>query len=283
MALENDFARDAVFPSWFANRVQDFVSALKPELILAPMTPDPVTAHILGITVSPAGPAALAAVNIAGRWRFNTVPVNRAHPGGAAGNYSIWAVAADNDIDNTPQPHTDHTVYTFDVRITDGSDPTGFDIFEEIGTLHWTGASIDNLLMLVGQVNPSQLPDGTIASLGSDVQQVGRFLGGIVLGIKDDVVDRDKIGTTIQTVHRAVADIPASNVVTISGSAHDWPEGFDDVNYRTFVSVTCVNGFVVAKITAGKSPGNAGSIQLFNIMNVAATGVSIDLLGIKDS
>lgn len=99
------------------------------------------------VQVTAAAAVGAAVVVIQGRWRWVEATVTRAHPGGAAGSYDIFVVAADNKIDSTPAPGTDDTNYAFDLRVLKaGETPTivkgTLDIFRKIGSCEWSGTEI---------------------------------------------------------------------------------------------------------------------------------------------
>jgi hypothetical protein len=176
------FDRDDVFPSFFANRLQDFLSGLESRLALRIASPNTVSVQ------ATSDADGMRAVSIDGRWRYNTATVTRA-VSGAVGLYTVWATAAENDIDNTPQPFTDNTNYSFGLAVTAGSAapsavPGSVDIWRELGTLWWDGARIVELTQKVGVRTPRAgdlvaapyvidsghpAPSGTIVVQGQDV------------------------------------------------------------------------------------------------------------------
>jgi hypothetical protein len=107
------FVRDDVLPSFWANAIQRFLSTYA-ALDITKATDNSI--EIVGGTDEDA-----SVLGIDGKWRWNEVTVSRAHPGGAAGIYDIFAVTKANDIENAPQPFTDNTVYSYSLRIV----PTG--------------------------------------------------------------------------------------------------------------------------------------------------------------
>lgn len=140
--------RDEILPSWFVNRLQDKVAPFTNlRLRLASGTSIDVPAG--------AGDAACV-VNIAGNWRFVEADVPpKAHPGGAAGVYTIFVTAKAQHVVNMPNPNTDLTDYSFGLAIVpDGSTPTivagTVDIFRAVGVLSWSGTKITSLRALVG-------------------------------------------------------------------------------------------------------------------------------------
>lgn len=136
----NPFARDDVFPSWFVNSVQRLLSLAA--FNFAVTKQDATHIHV----EAGADPLA-AAVSIQGRWRWNEATVSRAHPGGAAGTYDIFAVSKANKIDTSPAPGTDDTDYSFELRIVEAAHTPPIeagvvDIFRKVGSLQWSGTEI---------------------------------------------------------------------------------------------------------------------------------------------
>lgn len=106
------------------------------------------------VQVTASAAVGAAVVGIQGRWRWMEATVSRAHPGGSAGSYDIFVVAADNKIDSTPAPGTDNTNYAFDLRVLKaGETPTivkgTLDIFRKIGSCEWSGTEITRVDQVV--------------------------------------------------------------------------------------------------------------------------------------
>lgn len=184
-----DFPREGIFPSWFANRIQDFLSAAHTDLRVTLKDADT-------IQVVPDPELGIAAIALQGRWRFNTATVQRDHPGGAKGTYIVWAVGEDNDIDDTPKPHTDHTDYAFDLRITSGANPSGsgVTIFEKIAELDWSGTEIEALRQTHGSVTGPMLADNALPdTASSDVEWKREPGGGYLLQLKANVVGANEL------------------------------------------------------------------------------------------
>lgn len=158
------FPRDSILPSFWANRIQDFVSSILTFRL------EQATANSIRV---PAGPEDEAvSIPIERRWRFVEVDVTRAHPGGAAGTYSVWVTAEENDIVNAPDPFTDNTNYAFALAITaEGVPPAGVpgsvDIWREVGSLEWDGAAITDVTQTYGVIPPevTQAELDTVAAL----------------------------------------------------------------------------------------------------------------------
>jgi hypothetical protein len=182
------FDRDDVFPSWFANAIQNVISGLKTDLRLD-------LNSATAVEVDPQEPAGLAAAIIQGRWRFNTAIETRSHPGGAAGTYDVWAVATDNVITNTPDPHTDETDYGFTLRITPtGVDPsgTGVEIFEKIGEVTWNGSAITALEQLPGRIYGAQI-DESAFTVDTPIRRTRQADGSYLLDIADNTIPGAKL------------------------------------------------------------------------------------------
>lgn len=137
------FVRNDLLPSWWANAVQKFLSGLSGNVVATKINDTTVEVW--------AGADEDAAVlTVDGRWRWRETPVQRAHPGGAAGVYVLWATAADNSVNSTPLPGTDHTVYAFDLAITSGAAPGGVALARKIANVIWDGVKITGVNMLLG-------------------------------------------------------------------------------------------------------------------------------------
>jgi hypothetical protein len=162
VALNFPFKRNDVFPSFFANRIQDFLSGTETNLRIS-------LKNTTTIEVIPDPELGLACIALQGRWRFIEGTIERAHPGGAKGTYVIWAVGVDTDVDNSPDPFTDHTLYAWDLRITSGADPAlGADgIFEKIGEIDWSGAAIEAIRQTHGDTTGAMLDDDAFLDSGN--------------------------------------------------------------------------------------------------------------------
>lgn len=91
--------------------------------LLSPATPNLVVRLATGSTTTvevpvPAEDPQVGCV-VDGRWRWITATQSRAHPGGAAGDFDLWAVAAANEyVPGAPEVgETDNTFYGFELRI----------------------------------------------------------------------------------------------------------------------------------------------------------------------
>lgn len=189
MAENTAFARESIYPSYFANRIQDFLSAARTDLRVS-------LKSSTDIQIVPDDELGLAAIAIEGRWRWVEETISRSHPGGAKGTYSVWAVATDNDVDNTPKPFSDHTDYDFDLRITNGIDPsgTGVVIFEKIAEIDWSGTEIEAIRQSHGSVTGAMLEDGALPSKSaSDVEWTRQPGGGYLLQLKANSVGASEL------------------------------------------------------------------------------------------
>jgi hypothetical protein len=189
MARYYPFNREDIFPSFFANRIQDFLATARTDLRFTDVTATKVA-------VIPDPDLGVAGISIDGRWRFNDATVERSHPGGAKGTYTVWAVALDNDVDNSPDPFTDHTDYAFDLRITNGEDPSGagVEIFQKIGEIDWSGAAIEAIRQTFGSVTGPQLADGALASEApSDITWTRAAGGGLLANFKANSVGANEL------------------------------------------------------------------------------------------
>lgn len=160
MIRQENFARDEILPSWFMNRLQDRLAALTQiRLSQANATTMQVIANSNDESAS---------LNIAGNWRFIEGTVQRAHPGGAAGTYLIFATAKTQSIVNAPDTNTDLTDYSFRLAIVaDGSTPTlvpgVVDIFRRVGSLVWSGTAITSWQQEVGAAGATGPAGGDLA------------------------------------------------------------------------------------------------------------------------
>jgi|SRR5919106_792768 microcystin-dependent protein len=149
------FARDEVFPSYFPNAVQAFLSTVVSQLRLRPVNATTIEA------VASAGDG-LAAIGIDGNLRYREATVQRSHPGGVAGTYDVFVTATEDDIRATPAPFSDFTNYAFDLGIvaSGGSPPIvpgTVDVHRKVGELQWSGTAITELRQLVG-VDDATMP-----------------------------------------------------------------------------------------------------------------------------
>lgn len=199
MSQNHPFSREEVFPSWFANRIQDYLSASQMDIPLSLKT-------TTAVQVVPDANIGIAAVNIEGRWRFITTTIERAHPGGAAGTYVVWAVAEDNSVTNSPAVFTDHTNYAFELRITSGAAPTGSGIAvtTKIGEVDWSGTVITALRITRGAITGARIANGALSNSGS-LEWTREAGGGLIPTIKPALIQELMPTATIAATARSTA------------------------------------------------------------------------------
>lgn len=186
MTLLHEFKREERYPSYFVNRLQDFISASRTDLRLT-------RKNNTEVEVAPAEPYGIAAIDLQGLWRFRETAVARAHPGGIAGTYVVWAVGTKQKIAEVPKPFTDETDYKFDLRITAGPNPegAGVEVFEKIGEIDWDGAKITALRQTYNAVSGQMIQDGALSSeaaAGSDITWTREPNGAWVPALKANSV-----------------------------------------------------------------------------------------------
>jgi hypothetical protein len=147
VARERTFSRGEVFPSYIVNTVLDSIGSIAQSFRLS-------LASATSVQVVAGAGDETAVLAIDGVLRFRTSTVTRAHPGGAAASFNVYATAAAQNVVNTPDPNTDATVRTFDLAITLGvATPTivpgTVDVFRLVGTGVWNGSAITSLSPLV--------------------------------------------------------------------------------------------------------------------------------------
>lgn len=206
------FKRNDVFPSFFANRIQDFLSAAETNLRIT-------RKNATTIEIVPDAELGIAAVALEGRWRFIEETISRAHPGGVKGTYFIWAVALDSDVDNTPDPFTDHTVYAFDLRITSGVNPSGegVEVFEKIGEIDWSGAAIEAIRQTHGSVTGPMIAPGALSNEG-DLSWKQEPNGAWVPDLKAKVVTTTEVADTLKPSAGAAAGTEALRALGATSS-----------------------------------------------------------------
>lgn len=182
MTLLHEFKREERLPSYFANRLQDFLSAARTDLRLTRKSATEVE-------VAPVEPYGIAAIDLQGLWRFRETPVVRAHPGGEAGTYIVWAVGTKQKVVEAPKPFTDETDYKFDLRITSGADPSGagVEVFEKIGEIAWSGSEITALAQTYNAVTGPMIQAGALSNNG-DISWARDANGAWVSQLKAGVV-----------------------------------------------------------------------------------------------
>jgi hypothetical protein len=147
----------------------------------------------------PAGPDdEQVAVSIDGRYRFIDAPINRVHPGGAAGTYDLSVTAPDNDPVTKKPPGAD---YSFALAITaEGVAPAGVDLHRVIRKIQWDGAAITRIDRLDGEgparhaashaangsdpVTPAAIGAATAADLAAAVEGEAAARAGADAGLQ---------------------------------------------------------------------------------------------------
>lgn len=143
MLQEHQFARTEVLPSWFENALQSLLS-------VAAFGFQIVQLDNTHIEVPASADEGAAVLSVGGKWRWIEATLTYAHPGGAAGNYPIFATCVDNNIVNTPQAYTDDTNYAFALQIlAPGATPNivaGIvDFYRQVGVAVWDGTKITQI------------------------------------------------------------------------------------------------------------------------------------------
>lgn len=185
---QEDFARDEILPSWWANRIQDRIAAARFRLRRVSAT---TIEAVAGANDEASG------LNVQGQWRFRETNVQRAHPGGAAGTYLVFVTAKAQAISNSPLPNTDNTDYAFDLAIVaDGTTPAivagTVDVYRRVGRLTWDGAAITSLVQEVGSVGGAQLDDDVFAA-GGDLVATRQPGGGFLLTAADNLATQAEL------------------------------------------------------------------------------------------
>lgn len=249
MSKAHAFARDEVFPSYFINALQELVSSGQLDFRLSKK--DDTT-----IQVVPSSAFEIAGINIDGRYRWVVAAVERIHPGGARGTYTIWATATDDDIDDVPDPATDHTDRSFALAITDGRDPTA-DIFVEVGELDWSGAAITALRQSYTSTTGAMIEDGALSD-GGDLTWTQEPGGGWVPNINARTISATEIADSLKPSAGAAAGTEALRALgrTASTAAAGDDARLSDTRVPTDGSVT------LAKIAAAIIDAAAGTASL---------------------
>lgn len=260
MLEENVFARENVFPSWFANAVQKFLSTAAPSFQIT---------RASGTTIQVVAGAGVeaAVISINGNWRWNEATVNRAHPGGAAGTWDIYAVAAANSIVNVPAVGTDATVRTFALRIVEaGKTPPieagTVDIFRKIGSLLWTGAEVIGISQIVGGGPEGQLKPGDL-----------KFTHRTVVDVNYIKAEGQELSRTVYAVLWKAMGEPNTGNGTTTFNAPDHrgrsPMGAGTGAGLTARVLNALLGSELVKLTVGQlakhaHPGSAGNSIMQN-------------------
>jgi hypothetical protein len=212
MSVLHEFKREERLPSYFVNRIQDFLSAAHTDLRVTLKSPTEVE-------VVPVEPYGIAAIDLEGRWRFRTTAVSRVHPGGAAGTYIVWAVGTDQNVTESPKPFTDETDYDFDLRITSGADPSGagVEVFEKVAELDWNGAAITTLRQVYNAVTGPMIADGALGT-GTDIEWKREANGSWVPSVKAKAITTAKIADALKPSAGAGAGTESLRALGTTGS-----------------------------------------------------------------
>lgn len=168
--LTHQFAREEVLPSYFMNRQQQAIGNLAENVRITRPSNN-------SITVPASAGDGQVTIAIDGLWRYRETNVSRTHPGGAAGEYPIFAVCTGQNIVSTPEAFTDTTNYAFDLRIVaPGTEPTivpgSVEFYRRIGRAVWDGAKITRVILEVDQRQEAMI-DATAESID---QPAARFI-----------------------------------------------------------------------------------------------------------
>lgn len=216
------FTREERLPSYFMNRLQDFLSATRTDLRLT-------RKNNTEVEVAPVEPYGIAAVDLQGLWRFRETAVARVHPGGIAGTYPVWAVGTKQKVVEVPKPFTDETDYAFDLRITSGADPggAGVEVFEKIGEIDWDGAKITAVRQTYNAVTGPMVADGALSNSG-DIEWTREANGAWVPQLKaasvaaneilDGAVGAAEIADALKPSKSAAAGTESLRALGTSGS-----------------------------------------------------------------
>lgn len=139
-------ALDALPASW-TDAIQEFVSGLGGfHVRIKPANPT--------VLQVPAGPGNdQVAVHIQGRWRWNTVTVERASPGGAARSMDVHVTTASDNAYQAGSPgEVDITDRSFQLALTDaGQAPAvGTGLARKVAVAQWNGSQFTGVQMLRG-------------------------------------------------------------------------------------------------------------------------------------
>jgi hypothetical protein len=188
MAVNTAFERDSVLPSYWANRIQQFLSGTDTGLRLTKKSATVVEVAPTAVDAS----LDLVAVAIEGRWRQNEAAIERT-VSGAAGTYNVYVVAEDEDVDNSPVPYSDHTVTTFELRVSKTTpEGAGIDVVRKIGEVDWSGTAITALRQTHGAITGPMLTDGAMSGEG-DIEWTRDASGGLIPQLKANSVTANEI------------------------------------------------------------------------------------------
>ena len=247
MARHRTFVREEKYPSYFINAQQDFLSVLAAGFVVTRL-------NTTTIRVPGGAGNDRAVVAVDGRYRWRDANTDRAHPGGAAGTYAIFATAKNNSVTNTPVTDTDLTDYAFDLRIVaDGSTPAivagTVDAFRKVATCQWDGAQITRITQLVPAVGQHS---STHAIGGSDALSLADIGAASATGLADEIAARE------------VGDSPyaAGRVVTWGGDTNLYRAGANALKTDDNFSAASVTGDAGAPthVRIGNPGGGAATV-----------------------
>jgi len=221
---ENAFAKNDLFPSWFANAIQRFLSTAAPAFQLTKQ--DATHVQVVADTDVNA-----AIISIAGKWRWIEATSSRAHPGGASGTWDIFAVAIANKIESGG---IDATNRAFALRIVkSGETPTieagVVDIFRKVGSCQWSGSEITRV-------------DQTVPLMATHAHRHAA-------GQSDAIAPADISAAStaqLEAAEKSMSDVLAPGILASpmgEGSVGDWHVGAISINGATGVmAITSASG-----------------------------------------
>ncbi|MCA1571253.1 MAG: hypothetical protein LC798_13220 [Chloroflexi bacterium] len=193
----------------------------------------------------------LAGLAVDGNMRYREATVQRAHPGGAAGTYPVFAVMKEDDIRSSPLPYSDFTDYTFDLRIepvggTPAIVPGTVDGFRKIGEVVWDGAAITDVRFVAGGYHDMTQPVRATAREASDVPVLAR---GFAAQTADLMRAEDSAATALFRVTPA-----GQAVLPTQGATGGLLIGGDANLYRVGAAVLASDGQFLVRQAASASP-----------------------------
>lgn len=158
-------------PEEFFDAVQEMLSGIAVNFRLTQVNPTT-------LKVSAGAGHDQVSLSIGGAYRYIAADVQVAHPGGAAGTYTVWATSIVNQALPAAGPAGgDHS---FGLAITSGASPAGAGISRAVGRLVWNGSAITQITTLVGGGNLASSGDTIVgvemAWAGSGDPSDSRFL-----------------------------------------------------------------------------------------------------------